>query len=227
VTIIIGDASFLVKKLKGTGASPARVSNAGNEIEIEVNSDKPAAVDRKPRYVHQYSSQRRGGARVRMPVARTPATRGGMGRGSPATSTPGKLQESAKYNCPFCSQVFNESPDLYEHISVGHADQRDLIKKPKGREGMTIVPRPDEQEAEQEQEQEQPPVLIPVAIIPELASGEGEAEIPQVQEIYAEAVLDPVAAAQAIGKRKRSDEENEESTDGMPAKVLKGEEEAE
>ncbi|ELU03716.1 hypothetical protein CAPTEDRAFT_222222 [Capitella teleta] len=193
VTIIIGDASFLVKKLKGNSASPAKVTSAGNEIEIEVNADKPPP-DRKPRYVHQYSSQRRGGARVRMPVSRAPVSRGSLGRGAPpsiAAAPPPKPQEETKFNCPFCSLMFTESPALYEHIQEGHSDQRNLIKKPKGREGRTIVMQPDEQ----------PPVLVPVVGMAEV-EGVIEGEITPGQEIFTEAVLDPVAAADAIGKRK-------------------------
>ena len=93
VTIIIGDASFLVKKLKSSAVSPSKVTTSGNEIEIELCADTPAEdVEEKENELHrrqqvelhpQYRQQQeqplsRGGPMVRGGVA------GGRGRGGGA-----------------------------------------------------------------------------------------------------------------------------------------------
>lgn len=47
VTIIIGDASFLVKKLKSSAVSPSKVTQSGNEIEIELSADVVTAEEKE------------------------------------------------------------------------------------------------------------------------------------------------------------------------------------
>lgn len=95
VTIIIGDASFLVQKLKSSAMNASKVTTSGNEIEIELSADMveqeipeqkekspaPARVvplEIKPtqsEVVHplpKFTAPRAGGVRMRMPVSTTP-----------------------------------------------------------------------------------------------------------------------------------------------------------
>lgn len=189
VTIIIGDASFLVKKLKGSAMSPTKVSSMGNEIEIELRADDEDTPYDMPEKEHVVAAPApRGRGVVAASRVRGPRTRGGggmypySGRGNRTAnyhnpghggnyhggggSGPEYYGSSAgavgKYSCPVCSDTFHESPALYEHLQVYHAEAFNLIKKPKGREGKTIVPKPRVRSPEPE-----PPVLTPVAPIME------------------------------------------------------------
>lgn len=61
VTIIIGDASFLVKKLKSSAVSPSKITTSGNEIEIELSaevagSDAPFGVEEKENNIQRYAA---------------------------------------------------------------------------------------------------------------------------------------------------------------------------
>lgn len=177
VTIIIGDASFLVKKLKSSALSPTKVSSMGNEIEIELKADDddpsyelPERENIRP-VQYQAATPRGSPGSYR---ARGVRTRGGM-RGSPRVGHAQAIRQQpaskapqpsggqyyatsaggfGKYSCPVCSDTFHESPALYEHLQLVHAEAFNLIKKPRGREGKTIIVRPSPER--------EPPVLTPV-----------------------------------------------------------------
>ena len=135
VTIIIGDASFLVNRLKDSSSQPARISK--NEIEIEVG---PEAEKRdlfsfeSKRSVRRSIKTEPGKAQARQ---QTPKTRIKKEKGIsprlpelPVPQEPEPVQrlpppgsdELGQYSCPFCALTFHESPALYEHLQIDHGN---------------------------------------------------------------------------------------------------------
>ena len=45
------------------------------------------------------------------------------------------------FSCPICPATFTASPLLYDHLQQMHSEQTSQFKKPKGREGKTILYR--------------------------------------------------------------------------------------
>ena len=200
VTIIIGDASFLMKRIKSSAISPSKVTGAGNEIEIEVQADEGHMPDEKENAwtrspVRRPPSQRplpatapapRVAARgVRtilpkqvqpteiMPVATQPRKKG------PIPAIGGK----GKYSCPFCTFTFHESPGLYEHLALEHeSDTITNFRKPKGREGKTIVPQKPTPAVPGGTEP-QMPVLVPVVSVEMGESGKERRVIQHYQVV--------------------------------------------
>ena len=129
VTIIIGDASFLVNRLKDSSAQPARVCR--NEIEIEVGPDsekKDLFNFESKRNIRRIKTEPRQGAtrarikKEKVGVPRLPDV--------PIPQEPEPVQrlpppgsdELGQYSCPFCALTFHESPALYEHLQVDHGN---------------------------------------------------------------------------------------------------------
>ena len=194
VTIIIGDASFLVQKLKSASVNPAKVS--GNEIEIEVGDGSDITQNGGPPEMHGAVSSPRTPQQqtvfkakvtpksVSSPSVNSPGRRAAMGRPRKLTQNQIEMEKrqvvgvkqayvpkteaiDASYSCPFCDMVFHESPTLYEHITVSHNDA--MVKghkKPKGREGKTIIPRGSPVVGGQQQLQQlgSPPNLVPQGV---------------------------------------------------------------
>ena len=149
VTIIIGDASFLVEQLKCSASSPSKVNAAGNQIEIELRADVPIGAPATPHVTP-----------IRTPhnkenVARQPVLRRVIDKReeSWALLPNPHLQQAAenrgelaavgggKFSCPFCTLTFHESPTLYDHLQNSHNEKCKSVKKAKGREGKTIMYR--------------------------------------------------------------------------------------
>ncbi|KAK2152068.1 hypothetical protein LSH36_340g00042 [Paralvinella palmiformis] len=216
VTIIIGDASFLVKKLKSSALSPTKVSSMGNEIEIELRADEDETYELPERenirpVQYPAANPRASPGSYR---ARGVRTRGGM-RGSPRVGhaqvirqqpNPKPPQPSGgqyyatsaggcgKYSCPVCSDTFHESPALYEHLQLVHAEAFNLIKKPRGREGKTIIMRPSPER--------DPPVLTPVEPVVQQAQQQQQQQVVQQQvEVMAttNVVQQPVQQVSEVG----------------------------
>ncbi|ESO05598.1 hypothetical protein HELRODRAFT_171246 [Helobdella robusta] len=167
VTIIIGDASFLVQKLKSSAVSSSKVTTSGNEIEIELSADtveepkedknqipakpaKPVEVKSDSAQMPKLMPMRTGGVRMRMPVSmpnppnKPPAPCflvAPTPAQQPKPKQPVKIANDV-FSCPFCSLNFIESPALYEHLSQAHeSDLQSKWKKSQGREGKTIIPK--------------------------------------------------------------------------------------
>ena len=86
VTIIIGDASFLMQKIRSSAISPTKVSGSGNEIEIEVQADD--SYPSQPGYDRENTSgAARGGPSPRRPPG---PLRRGHPRGGVATRGGGR-----------------------------------------------------------------------------------------------------------------------------------------
>ena len=133
VTIIIGDASFLVSRLKDSSSQPARVSR--NEIEIEVGPE----ADKKDlfnfdskRNARRQIKQEPGRARQQpaKPRIKKEKVSGALMPELPVPQEPEPVQrlpppgsdELGQYSCPFCALTFHESPALYEHLQVDHGN---------------------------------------------------------------------------------------------------------
>ena len=215
VTIIIGDASILLEKLKGSASN--KVTTSENEIEIEVHdvaSLPRASVSRMS--PTKKRTLRRGGTQkyTRQSTSpRTPATPHSAAQSKrqdavimqdevPFVLPPpvyGSSSDRGKYSCPFCTLTFHESPTLYEHLQNSHVEKCKSVKKPKGREGKTILyrePVPSIIYSEPGQQEElDPPVLVPVVPLaenqtPEDGASEAYEMEPEPLDAYTTAVAD-------------------------------------
>ena len=217
VTIIIGDASILLEKLKGSTSN--KVTTNENEIEIEVHdvASLPRASVSKMSPVKKKIPRRSTGSKYmkQFPSPRTPATPQNAAaqtrRRSPVVmqdEVPFVMQQAGvvfgtssdrgKYSCPFCTLTFHESPTLYEHLQNSHVEKCKSVKKPKGREGKTIVyrePMPAIYSESVQQEELDPPVLVPVVPLAENQAPEDNASEayemePEPLDAYTTAVAD-------------------------------------
>ena len=217
VTIIIGDASVLLERLRGSTTN--KVTTNENEIEIEVHDvgslqHGGSPAKKKTTRRNTVSKYMRQSTTPRTPVTPQEAAvpsrqmmpvilRDEVPFVMPPVAMFGSSSERGKYSCPFCTMTFHESPTLYEHLQNSHIEKCKSVKKPKGREGKTIVfrqPMPAIVYTEQMMQHEEldPPVLVPVIPLtdnqtPEDDAGEAYKLEPQPLVAYPTAIVDTTA----------------------------------
>ena len=218
VTIIIGDASVLLERLRGSTTN--KVTTNENEIEIEVHDvgslPQGGSVGRLSPVKRKYTRRNTTSRYMRQSTPQTPVQDVATKRMMPVpvimqdevpfVMSPVAVfgSERGKYSCPFCTMTFHESPTLYEHLQHAHIEKCKSVKKPKGREGKTIVyrqPMPAIVYTEQinmQHEELDPPVLVPVIPLtenqtPEDEAGEAYKLEPQPLVAYTTAIVDTTA----------------------------------
>lgn len=150
VTIIIGDASFLVQKLKSSSTPPS--ATQGRQIEVNRGIKGEITQNGGPGTPNTLAGRIRQGRppRSSFPIYQ-PQDQNVSPQVENVTQIVGTKQphvprlfagEGTHLSCPFCDLTFHESPALYEHITNSHNEAAAKgHKKPRGREGKTTQRR--------------------------------------------------------------------------------------
>ena len=165
VTIIIGDSSFLVDRLKdyaggpspsGRGRGRGRARGRGRGMRFKRDDGPPTLIPEEGVIYDETTGPREMPVLNAEEIQRRPRGRGGrprgikrenMGEGSNYTSLRPKPLEpkdlvpdnvKGKFNCPYCPLTFGDSVALYKHLQTHHNLPRAINRRTR-RKGTIIV----------------------------------------------------------------------------------------
>ena len=167
VTIIIGDSSFLVNKLKVYAQREMRFMEGGKRRGRGRGGVRPGQLrsneDGPPPLMAQGDMPSREGDDKDMPVLNAERTPGGAGavKKMPMSAPPAATrrpftglrhrtspqdisdicktpEKKGRFNCPFCPSVFNDSAALYKHLHATHGSPRASNRR-RRRKGTILI----------------------------------------------------------------------------------------